>query len=61
MKLTYQFKQTLTLDNSGYFNDQLGDLFAELEQVELQVERRSSGRKSGKTPLKSHGLRYGLL
>jgi hypothetical protein len=57
MKMTIQNKQNLTLATSGFFADQLEDLFAELEQVELQMERRSIGKKSGKTALKSPKMR----
>jgi hypothetical protein len=61
MKLTFQLKQSLILDNSGFFTDQLGDLCAELEQVALQVEKRSKGKNCGRTAWRSHKLRYGLL
>jgi hypothetical protein len=60
MKLTFQLKQTLTLGNGGFFDDQLDDLFAQLQQAEKQVER-VMGKRGAKAAYKSHKGRFGQL
>ena len=60
MKLDSQTKQTLTLGHTGYFDDQLEELFAEIERFELQVERRRNGKRKSKTAGKSQATRSRL-